>query len=640
MHVLTRTAIALAVAALPLAGPGMPAAQADPVNTVVRGVDAPGQIRWESLGVSERLDLVGENQPLDVSIPVPSGVRPATLTGQAGAVVNVSDGRIEVMDRRDTILGSFPVPREAESRPFTVNISGAEVIDGSATLRFVLRDRGPAADSCSQPPSLSLTQLGNSFSGPTPNPKTVSDFLPGYLDQIVIRVGSAPSPSEQQAALTLVAELTALYRPMPVRIDVDTSEAPVPPGGPGRRVIEISEGGRPGITVAKPGSPAAVLVISGSGDDLTRQVSLFADRRFILAQADSAVTGYTETKRTEATDIKTFAQLGMTGEASVLGTSTLYAGFDVARFAVGPITDATVHLKARYTPVVGGEASILVRSGSTVLATHRLDESGVLDLTGDIPAESVTSNIGMALELRYVPSRECAPMNDRMTFSLDPRSTVTVTPGSRNRGGFPMLPLAFTPDFDVAIDAPGHLRYAAQAINLIGQQTGETLRPRLTTFDAAAASGTGLLFVGGGAELHQAAMTPPLKPDSPNAFGINGSPQTEVDLSGPLGIVQGFTHNNRTVLAISGTGDWALVDETLDHIRGLPNRWGSLTGDVVATGAAHQTVNLTVREGGTLVNEYPGSQWRWWAVLSSAIGVSVAIAAVVIVLVRRRRRAR
>lgn len=231
-------------------------------------------------------------------------------------------------------------------------------------------------------------------------------------------------------------------------------------------------------------------------------------------------------------------------------------------------------------------------------------------------------------------------MNDRMTFALDPQSTVTVIPGVHNRGGFPVLPMAFTPDFDVAVDSPGHLRYAAQAINLMGQQSSETLRPRITTFDAAVGSGTGLLAVGGGTELADAAMPAPVLPGAPNTFGISGSPETDVDLSGPLGVVQVFTHNARTVLSITGTGDWALVDDTFNHIRGLPNRWASLTGDVVATGAAHQTVNLTVREGGALINEYPGDPWKWWAVLSSAVGVAVAIAAVVIVLMRRRRRAR
>lgn len=77
MKVLTRAVIAVAVAGLALGVSGPPVALADPANTVVAGLGAAGQIRWESLGVSERLDLIGENQPVDVSIPVPAGCVPA-----------------------------------------------------------------------------------------------------------------------------------------------------------------------------------------------------------------------------------------------------------------------------------------------------------------------------------------------------------------------------------------------------------------------------------------------------------------------------------------------------------------------------------------------------------------------------------
>jgi hypothetical protein len=72
----------------------------------------------------------------------------------------------------------------------------------------------------------------------------------------------------------------------------------------------------------------------------------------------------------------------------------------------------------------------------------------------------------------------------------------------------------------------------------------------------------------------------------------------------------------------------------------LPNRWASLTGDVVATGAAGETVNLTIREGGGLMNEYPGDGWKWWALLSLAVGATAVVAAVVAagwVVIRRRR---
>lgn len=619
--------------------PELPRASADPRDSGVPGSNVTPPIVWPELGLPDRMELIGSNQSTSVSIPVPSGVTPTTLTGQIGSVVNVLEGRIEVSDGRGVVLGTIPVPADMATVPFKVDISRADVNDGQAQLSFVLRDKTVAVDSCSQRPSLALSQLAAAFSGPTPAPRTVADFLPGYLDQVLIRVGSAPTESQQQAALDLVAELTHLYRPMPVRIEVDSSDGPVPPArSTARRVIDIRDGGTAALKVENAGTQDAALAITGTGQELVQQVDLFADRRFSLAQTPSAATLSALEDRSQATNIKTFAQLGMTGEASVLGTSTLYAGFDVSKFALGPISHAKVHFKAKYTPVVGGEASILIRSGSTVLATHVLDESGVLDVIGDIPPESITSTIGIAMELRYSPRQECAPLNDRMTFALDPQSTVTVTPGTHNRGGFPVLPMAFTPDFDVAIGNPEHLTYAAQAINLMGQQTTVALRPKLTSFAEAASAGTGLLVVTEGSEMASAGMTPPIQPGAANTVNVNASPDTELDLGGPLGVVQAFTHNGRTVLAISGSGDWSLVADAFNYIRGLDNRWASLSGDVVATGAERQTVNLTVREGGGLINEYPGDHWKWWAWVSIAAGVAIVIAAAVLLVVRRRRR--
>jgi hypothetical protein len=90
------------------------------------------------------------------------------------------------------------------------------------------------------------------------------------------------------------------------------------------------------------------------------------------------------------------------------------------------------------------------------------------------------------------------------------------------------------------------------------------------------------------------------------------------------------------VLAVNGSGDWSLVQRSFDYIRGLDARWASLTGDVVATGAAGQTVNLTLREGGALLNEYPGDGWRLWAWLSAtAVGTALLIAAGVLLWRRR-----
>jgi hypothetical protein len=613
-----------------------PLAVAQPAPTRPGAGNTP-PIAWTQLGRSERIDILGSNQVFDTDIPVPQGVTPAQLQGNIGSVVNVVDGRVDVLDGRGVVLDSIPMPPDRISARFTVDISQALVTDGVAKLSFVIRNHNPPENSCTQSPSLTLGQLSATFVGQTPYPATVADFLPGYVDHFLIRTGATPSPAAQQAALDLVAKLTRHYRPIPVRIDVDPTSEPAPAGPPTRRVIELREDSDAGLTVSNPNSPNAALAVAGHGDELSRQIALFADRRIKLAQTQSAIVSTATADTPKSTTVKTLAQLGITGQTSVLGTATLYVGVDISQFAVGSVQEATVHLIGHYTPVTGGEASVVVSSGNAVLAARRLDESGLLDITGTVPAESIQSNVGLALELRYLANQPCAPLNARIQFGLDPASTVTVTPGSFNRGGFPALPMAFTPGFDVVIDRPDHLRFAAAAINLMAQQTAATLQPRITTMAAAAVSGRGLLAVARGEDLTQAGLTASLLSGKGGTVVIGGRPSTDVDLNGPIGVVQVFSHNGRKILAVNGTDTWSLIDRSFDYVRGLPSRWAALSGDVVATGTAGQTVTLTLREGGALPNEYPGDSWRRWALLSAGTAAAILLAAVGVLLWRRRR---
>ena len=136
--------------------------------------------------------------------------------------------------------------------------------------------------------------------------------------------------------------------------------------------------------------------------------------------------------------------------------------------------------------------------------------------------------------------------------------------------------------------------------------------------------------------LAAAGVTPPMLARGTVSVDIAGVPVTDVDLNGPLGVIQAFTDQGRTVLAIDGSQDWSLVDGCFDYIRAQPSRWASLTGDVLATGAARQSVNLTLREGGALINEYPGDPWKWWA-WATLGSVSAALLATAGILLRRKR---
>ncbi len=113
--------------------PPMTAAEPGPAGPEVTvpgpPVPAPPTVAWPVLGRSDRLEIVGSDQPVETEIPVPPGMAPGVLTGLIGSVVNTVDGRIDVLDGRGMALGSIPAPAEQSSIPFAVDISGAQFVD-------------------------------------------------------------------------------------------------------------------------------------------------------------------------------------------------------------------------------------------------------------------------------------------------------------------------------------------------------------------------------------------------------------------------------------------------------------------------------------------------------------------------------
>jgi hypothetical protein len=592
------------------------------------------------MGLPDQLTIASAVKPQTVGIPFPPGVKPVLLTGQIDAVSNAVNCRIEVFDGNHKYLGPIGLTEDQTAGTFALDLTNAAASRDAVELNFYLRQDGPPADLCTQadkPSAMVISQVATVFSGTAQLPTTVADFLPKYLNQITIRIGDKPSTDLQQSALTLVAYLTHLYRPIPTRIDVDTSNAtgPPPPDPLGAsRMIVIREDRNAGIDVINPGTPEATMVISGQGNALLNQVELFADRRFEVAQTASSDVLNAAQFAVKSGTVKTFGELRMTGDATVVGSHTLYLGFDASEFGVGSIQSADIDLTAKYSPVGDGSGSVVLRAGPAVIATQPLDQSGSLRLQARIPADAIQSNVGLALEVRYIPQRGDLPGSSGILFAVQPESTVQVTPGSQTRRGFSVLPMAFVPEFNVAVDDPNRVRYAAAVINLMGQQTSVALRPRLVTLDAGVNAAIGLLIVTSADDLSKRELRLPMLGAQDDKAQIRGNPVTDIDLEGPLGVVETATGEKRTVLAISAVKDWSLVDKAIDFIRGTNGQWGSLTGDVVATGAQGKSVNLIIDQGGGWQDQTPGKGWMRWALISAGIGGLLVVAGGVYWLVR------
>jgi hypothetical protein len=629
-------------AAIAMADPAdvtAPADTATPVDTATPAAPAPDAVvlSWRQLGQSDKIEI-NSRAPTSAETPAPQGMTPSAVSGEVSVNARVA-GLIHVLDGSDAVIASIPLPGDAGTIPFSVDITAAGVSSGRLKLSFIVVVDGPQtpADGCtgSSIPPVTLRKLTTTYTGIPSNPRTVADFLPAYLDQISIVVGPNPTRDQQQAALALIAKLTNRYRPMPVRMNIDASSDSVPPADNrfGRTIAVRDDVGPPGLAVENPGDPGAKLVITASGPQLSRQIELFSDTRAKLAQTPTADVTAVSNEIPASSDMLTFEQLGVSAEAAILGKKTIYAGFNAGTFAVGPIERSRVHLIAKYTSITEGDATVLVRSGPDVLASVPLDSSGVLDLDLEVPQTELNSQVGLALEVSYVPQGS-GPVCNSMTFVVDRNSTVTVTPGARNRGGFRSLPTAFMPDFQVAVARSDQLSLAAQAISLLGQQSPVTLRPRLVSLAEAGGSSVGLLAVTQGDELSKIGMSPPLTLGASASVTISGTPTTDIDINGPLGTVQAFAHNDRTVMAITDSGDGLLAQKSLAFIRENESGWAGLRGDVVATGAAGDTVNLDIQGAPP---QRPAEQLKWWTYLTLGATVAAALVVLGILLIRRRR---
>ncbi|AKK29100.1 hypothetical protein [Mycobacterium sp. EPa45] len=592
----------IAPAAVMLAEPT--SAQADPDATLLA---TPGELTlsWVQLGLPRGVDFPTTNVNQDFAVPLPTGFRPNRLRGLIHAPVNISGGYLEIDDDRGAFLGAvnFPAAQTADQVvvPFDIDIAAAHTGDSTVGLSFTVRHTNAPYENCGPQQTLSITDLATVFAGAEPAPTSIATFFPSVLQRVVLYAPTDADSSEQQAVLTLAAALTRAYRPQTVVITVAEQPrgATPPPAGPLARAVLV-ERGAAGLEIAGAGTPEALLRVSGRDDQLVTQVSVLANRVQDLAQTPRARVDQAGSRRGATTDTMTFDQLQMTGKADVLRTATLTVGADRAALSDGRIDNIRVHLLADYTPVAKEDsATVMVRAGSTVVFTSALNDSGRLDATFDLPAQVLTERIVLNFALTYTPRMICSPMIAPITFQLDPRSTLTVHRGGLAVGGFRSLPSEFSPHFVVALDGsgPGQLSYAARLVVDMARVTSAELTPRVVDLKSALESKLGALIVANSTTLKQTTLNPPVSGDQ-SSISLDLPTVLRADVGSGLGSIQAFADppRDRTVLLVTTTAAWQLVEPLFGYIEQLPDGWSQLTGDTLAAGAQGIPADMSIRD--------------------------------------------
>jgi len=608
-------------------------------------VDPPGAVAgdvfsWPSLGLQSTVELYGRART-PVTVPLPSGMIASRLRGVIGMPENITSGYLEIDDADGRFLASVDLSAAAAAQtptPFDVDISAARVQGSSINLSFVIRVRDNIDRACAPLQRLTISDLTTEFTGVRPPVTTIANFFPSVLGKVAIYAATDANSAEQQAVLTLVSTLARIYAPRPLPITVVSQpRGALPPPAVGMDRAVVVETGPPGLTVENPGAPDAYLRVSGDGDQLSTQVSLLTNELQSLAQVPTARVAQAGSDTVQHGDTFTFKELDITGQASFFETSTFEVGSD--RASLGPRFDGVqVHLLADYTPVHPGEtATVMIRSNNVIVYRGALDGTGRLDTTFDLDSQILDQRyVNLQFTLTDTPAQDCSPLVAPMTFQIDPRSTLTMHRGGAPLGGFTAFPSEFSPKFVVALDGsdPGQLGYAADIVAVVSRLTKTPLTPQVVGLDAAVGSTSGALIVAKTEAVKGTALNPPIGGEGPMVkFGL--PTELHVNMDGGLGSVQAFAdpQRNRSVILVTTTGDWNLVDPLFSYVEGSDRNWVGLTGDVLAAGAAGTPTNVTIRATSDIMEPKASSggsgPWLKYGLIGGGVLAVIAILAVI-----------
>ncbi len=602
-------------------------------------------IGWPALGLPNSIDLYQSAGTQSYTLPVPAGLHPSTLTGTLSVADTFGAGSLYV-ESSGNVLGSVPLPSGSSAAGtvhFTVSLAGAKPHGATVAITFMVR--GGKVAVCSAPPQLSLSSLSTTYTGVAAAPATIDQFFPSIVRRLTIYTEPDPTQVEQQAVLTVTGELVARYPQLLVSVRALPGAGKLPSVAPSAvdRTIVIRQAARSGVTIVAATGGGRILLFSGGTVTLSRQISLFATSLSRLAHATSAVVQRASTAATRPdASSYTFSQLGISAGASVLGQSTLSFSLDQQQLG-GPLNEATVHLFGGYTPVSFPEQGTMSATVAALpLANVRLGSSGRLDTSFRIPHQLLTRTTTVQLTVGYSPGTACLPLTPSMTFTVYPWSYVTVSRATSPAGGFPALPTAFLHGMDVALQDNSIPELNDAALTVAGMQSlsSAALNPRLIPFHHAATATVGTVVVADSNGVQALGLHPPLG-TTPTELSAAFPGHPKIGLHGGAGAIESFAdaRNNRTVLLISTTGGWSLIDALWSAIAG--SGWYSLTGDTYATVNGGPATDLAI--GTTGISTFtpppaPSTGWTITFVLVGAIALAIIAFSIGIWWATRRRR--
>jgi hypothetical protein len=594
---------------------GAPDSGAD-LATGSSGTGSTASLSFAELGLQSSYTFATGGSSVTIQLPVPSALVPSTVTGNLIVPPDFGTGTIVVLSNGNFVASTQLPPNSdhQQSVAITLPLSGIPVQNHLESFTVSVQQAGGGVPNTNQSGTcggsgilpLTATDLVANYSGEFASPTTVANFFPSVMTTLSILVPQTPTPAEEQTALEIAAAAVNIYALVPVNVQVvawDGSGAPPEPSDPLARSVVVEQSATTGISLPGSSQGSRVMVIQGTSTTLPQQVSVLSSSILAVLQASSATVVKQFSTPSVSSGPQTFGQLGLATSATFAGSQKIGITLNQASLG-GVVTGMQIDLLAAYTPVEqSAKANVEASVGGVVLANQELNGGGSLQLPITIPQPLISRVTDLTLTATYFPAGfSCTGISRTMTFTIDPRSTVTPSLSTGGVGGFTQLPQALVPSFQVSFDHDDVARLNAAVSTVCGFQriSPVLLHPNVVPLSTSKANSLPLLVVATASSI-QGDFTAPLQYRGGALYSVASAGGGQVKLATPVAAIQAFddTAHNRTVLQVTTTSSWDLVQGLFSYLGNTPTNWAALTGDVLAQGQNGTPVNLSVVTSGT-----------------------------------------
>ncbi|MGW0182941.1 hypothetical protein, partial [Nocardia sp. NPDC003345] len=593
------------------------------------------------LGLGDPITLRGDDDQVDLAIPVPPGMTPAALTMAVDLPADLERGTVDV-ESRDRVIGYAELPAGPATRvPVTIPLGEATIDERAATLTVHV-NLFPALGRCPDDwfdHGAVLRDIRVSYTGAPRTPTVIADFLPPVLQELRVYVPETPSDPESTAALSLSTAIVAYYGSQPVRVSLRRlapDGAVTEPDDDFTRSIAIREGGDAATTLTPATGPPAMLV-TGSGDALMNQIRLITSRVSEFAVGSRAVAGSLDQPPILAPETTTLGQLGV-GDLRAASHAQVSVRFGLDQSRLGrPSGGIRVALRGHYTPLPPSQAGqLVVTAGDRELTSWAAEPSGQIDRWIDIPDEVLQRDTPVQVTLRTTGDTGRCGTDQPLTLTILPGSEVTSEPAPGGPpDGFQALPAALLPDFDVAATT-GDFEDLSRAVTItsgLQSLTSTRLAPQWTSVpDVVAGNRPAVLIAADGRALD--GISPPLSKTDDTRLQVTDrdGTTTALQLSPDLRFasLQSYYDGERQLLVATSNAGPGELGRTLDWVSARPEGWYALSGDILFTAAGREPVDYALPTDTTAPADSTASVTTTMRVLLVVAGLLLIIGLIVV----------